>query len=187
MLDSIYAHTPIAELVTERAWVQAMLDVEAALTTALHPMDETPDEPARRITDACDAGRYDLDALAREAARHATPVVGLVAALRAQVPEDDRDFVHVGATSQDIVDTALMLIAKRALTPLLDTCREASGTMFALAQAPRHTPMIARTLLRQALPATFGLRAAMWLDGIDAARTRLRAVQETGLAGAEGG
>jgi 3-carboxy-cis,cis-muconate cycloisomerase len=187
MLDSIYAHTPIAELVTERAWVQAMLDVEAALTTALHSMDEIPDEPARRITDACDAGRYDLDALAREAARHATPVVGLVAALRAQVPEDDRDFVHVGATSQDIVDTALMLIAKRALTPLLDTCQTTAWTVFELAQAHRHTPMIARTLLQQALPITFGLRAAIWLDGIDSARTRVRTVHESGLAVQMGG
>jgi len=187
MLDAIYAHTPIADLVTERAWVQAMLDVEAALTSALASMDEVPEQSARRIAAACDAERYDLESLGRQTALHATPVVGLVAALRERVPEDDRAFVHRGATSQDIVDTALMLIAKRALTPLLATCREASGTVFQLAQSHRHTPMIARTLLRQALPTTFGLRAAIWLDGIDAARTRLRAVQETGLAVQMGG
>jgi 3-carboxy-cis,cis-muconate cycloisomerase len=187
MLDSIYAHTPIADLVTERAWVQAMLDVEAALTAALASMGEIPGEAAARITGACDAERYDLDALAQQTAMHATPVVGLVAALRERVPEGDRAFVHVGATSQDIVDTALMLIAKRALTPLLATCQAAAGRVFALAQAHRHTPMIARTLLRQALPVTFGLRAAIWLDGIDSARTRLRALQQTGLAVQMGG
>jgi 3-carboxy-cis,cis-muconate cycloisomerase len=187
MLDSIYAHTPIAELVTERAWVQAMLDVEAALTSALASMDEIPAESAARIAGACDVERYDLDALARQSALHATPVVGLVEALRAEVPDGDRPYVHVGATSQDIVDTALMLIAKRALTPLLATCQAAAWAVFELAQAHRHTPMIARTLLRQALPITFGLRAAIWLDGIDSARARLRAVQETGLAVQMGG
>ena len=187
MLDSIYAHTPIADLVTERAWVQAMLDVESALTTALASMDEIPPQPARRIAEACDVDRYDVDSLARQAALHATPVVGLVQALREQVPESDRPYVHVGATSQDIVDTALMLIAKRALTPLLATSEAAAWTLFGLAQEHRHTPMIARTLLRQALPITFGLRAAIWLDGIDSARARLRTVQETGLAVQMGG
>jgi 3-carboxy-cis,cis-muconate cycloisomerase len=187
MLDSIYAHTPIADLVTERAWVQAMLDVESALTKALESMDEIPPEAARRIAEACTVDRYDVGALATEAARHATPVVGLVQALREQVPESDRPYVHVGATSQDIVDTALMLIAKRALTPLLTTSEAAAWTLFGLAQEHRHTPMIARTLLRQALPITFGLRAAIWLDGIDSARARLRTVQETGLAVQMGG
>src|SRR6202012_816714 len=118
MLDSIYAHTPIAELVTERAWVQAMLDVESALTTALESMDEIPRQSARRIAEAGPVERYALDSLARQAALHATPVVGLVQALRQQVSESDQPYVHVGATSQDIVDTALMLIAKRALAPL---------------------------------------------------------------------
>ena len=70
--------------------------------------------------------------------------------------------MHVGATSQDIVDTALMLISKPALTPLLATSEAAAWTLFGLAQEHRHTPMIARTLLRQALPITFGLRAAIW-------------------------
>ena len=103
MLDSIYAHTPIADLVTERAWVQAMLDVEAALTSALASMDEIPGDSARRIASACDAARYDLDALVMEAARHATPVVRLVAALRARVPEGYRWFLHVWPTRQDIL------------------------------------------------------------------------------------
>jgi 3-carboxy-cis,cis-muconate cycloisomerase len=187
MLDSIYAHTPIADLVTERAWVQAMLDVEAALTAALASMHEIPPGPARRIAEACDVDRYDVVSLARQAALHATPVVGLVQALREQLPESCRPYVHVGATSQDIVDTALMLIAKRALTPLLATSETAAWTLFELAQEHRHTPMIARTLLQQALPITFGLRAAIWLDGIDSARARLRSVQETGLAVQMGG
>ena len=112
MLDSIYAHTHIADLVTERSWVQAMLDVESALTTALASMDETRPAGAadRRGVRRRPVRRRRL---AREAALHATPVVGLVRALREQVPESDRPYVHVGATSQDIVDTALMLISKR--------------------------------------------------------------------------
>ena len=187
MLHEIYGRTPIAELLTERAWVQALLDVEAALTTALAAMDEVPEQSAGRIVAACEVDHYDLAQLAEEASKHATPVVGLVAALRDAVPESDREYVHVGATSQDIVDTALMLIAKRALKPLLEASQRAAWAVFELAQKHRHTPMIGRTLMRQALPITFGLRAAIWLDGIDSARARLRAVHETGLAVQMGG
>src|ERR1700761_1949717 len=157
MADPAHAHTPIAELVSERAWTQALLDVEAALTTALAAMGEVPRESAARIAQACDAAGDDLDALAVQATLHDTPVVGLVQTLRRRVADGDRAYVHVDATSQDIVDTALMLVAKRALTALLDTVQAAAWTVFELAQAHRHTPMTARTLRHQELPITFGL------------------------------
>src|SRR5665213_2002402 len=96
-----------------------MLDVEAALAVAV----EAPAEAARQIAEACHADRFDLEALGRETARNATPVVGLVAALRDAVPKAAREYVHAGATSQDIVDTALMLVAQRALAPLLADAR----------------------------------------------------------------
>ena len=77
-----------------------------------------PPAAAEAIAGACDAERYDIAAIGREGARHAQPVVALVQALRAAVGTEAAPHVHHGATSQDILDTALMLVAKRALVPL---------------------------------------------------------------------
>src|ERR1700760_2768325 len=166
MPDPVHPHTPIAELVAGRAWVQAMLEVEAALTSALAGMGQVPPESAARIVRACDARGHDLDQLAAADADR-TLVSGVVTALRDRVPEGDRSYVHVGASAQDIADTALMLVAKRALAPLLATCQAAAWTIFELAQAHRHTPMVVRTMPPQPSAVTFGLRAAIWLDGIE--------------------
>lgn len=183
LLDGIYARGGASAHLTDVAWLQAMLDVEASLAAAT----DAPTEAVRQIADACRVESLHLAALADETARHATPVVGLVAALRAAVPESAREYVHRGATSQDIVDTALMLVARRALHPLLADARGAADHAAELARAHRHTPMIARTLLQQALPTTFGLRAAGWTCGIDAACHRLTAVCDTELAVQIGG
>jgi 3-carboxy-cis,cis-muconate cycloisomerase len=171
----------------DRAWLQAMLDVEAALARACAAEGLIPGESAQEIVAAAHPARFDPVALGREAARHASPVIPLVAALRAAVSEPARDHVHLGATSQDIVDTALMLLAHRALGPLLaeaDGCADAAAL---LADAHRGTAMVGRTLLQQALPVSFGLRAAGWLVGIDGARARLVEVRRTELAVQMGG
>ncbi len=183
LFDGIYARGETAAQISDVAWLQAMLDVEAALAVAV----DAPAEAVRQIVEACRADRFDMGALAAEAARNATPVVGLVAALRDAVPESAREYVHAGATSQDIVDTALMVVAKRALEPLLADARGCAAAAATLARDHRHTPMIGRTLLQQALPTTFGLRAAGWMVGIDEACERLQAVRETGLAVQMGG
>lgn len=183
LLDGIYARGAVAGELTDAAWLQAMLDVEVALAAAVG----APGEVVGQIAEACHVERFDLAALGRETARHATPVVGLVDALRAAVPEAARRYVHRGATSQDVIDTALMLVAQRALAPLLADARAVADHAAALAQEHRRTPMIARTLLQQALPTTFGLRAAGWLVGLDAAGDRLESVAETELAVQMGG
>jgi 3-carboxy-cis,cis-muconate cycloisomerase len=183
LFDGIYGRGETAAQISDGAWLQAMLDVEAALAVAI----DAPADAVRQIAEACRADRYDVGALAAETARNATPVVGLVAALRDAVPESAREYVHAGATSQDIVDTALMLVARRALEPLLAAGRAAADHAAALAQDHRHTPMIGRTLLQQALPTTFGLRAAAWLTGIDEACTRLAIVRGSELAVQMGG
>ncbi len=177
----------MAAQVSEAAWLQAMLDVEAALTLACAAEGLIPGAVAEEIAAACRADRFDPAALAVQGAAHATPVVGLVAALRAAVSEPARDHVHLGATSQDISDTALMLVAHRALGPLLADARGAADAAAGLAAEYRATPMIGRTLLQQALPTTFGLRAAGWLVGIDAAGARLAEIREHELAVQMGG
>jgi 3-carboxy-cis,cis-muconate cycloisomerase len=187
LFDGIYARGAAAAELTDRAWLQAMLDVEAALARGCAAEGQIPGLAAEEIATACRADAFDVAQLGREAADNATPVVGLVKALRAAVPEPAREHVHLGATSQDVADTALMLIARRALGPLLDDALVAADAAARLADAHRDTPMIGRTLLQQAVPVTFGLRAAGWLTGLDAARRRLRHVRDAELAVQMGG
>jgi 3-carboxy-cis,cis-muconate cycloisomerase len=183
----MYARGEAAGAVDGRAWLQAMLDVEAALARAGAHEGSVPAEAAEAIAAACRAERFDLAAIARGAADSATPVVALVAALREAVGGDAAPHVHAGATSQDIVDTAAMLVAHRALGPLLEDAGVAADAAAALAAAHRTTPMAGRTLLQQALPTSFGLRAAGWLVGLDEARAELAAVREQRLAVQMGG
>ena len=186
LFDGVYAHGAAAIALSDTAWLQAMLDFEAALARAHAAEGTLPAAEAERIVAVCDAGRYDLSALSREGARHAQPVVGLIAAMRAQLaPAEDR--VHLGATSQDTVDTAAMLVARRALVPLLADADAAARAAAGLAREHAGTPQPARTLLQQALPTSFGLVAAGWADGVAAARARLLAIAETELAVQMGG
>ena len=190
LLSGIYARGPVAGQLTEAAWLQAMLDVEAALARACAAEGMIGSDAAERIVMACRADALDAAARAelnRATAANATPVVGLVAWLRGVVGEQVAAAVHLGATSQDIVDTALMLVARRALRPLLDDARGVGDAAAALAGAHRGTPMIGRTLLMQALPTTFGLRAAGWLDGVDHAARILTEVRRRDLAVQMGG
>ena len=187
LFGGIYARGAAAAELTDRAWLQAMLDVEAALARACAAESLIPGLAAEEIAAACRADAFDIAELGRAAADSATPVVGLVKALRAAVSEPAREHVHLGATSQDISDTAMMLIARRALAPLLDDARAGAEAAAALARAHRDTPMIGRTLLQEALPTTFGLRAAGWLTGLDEGRRRLMEVRNTQLAVQMGG
>jgi 3-carboxy-cis,cis-muconate cycloisomerase len=183
LLEGIYARGGVAKSVTDAAWLRALLDVESGLARAMAGLGEIPDDAAQQIVQACaDPGTFDLTALADETARNATPVVGLVRALKEAVPESAREHVHRGATSQDIVDTALMLIVGRALDPLLGDLDGTTEAAARLADEHRATPMIARTLLQQALPTTFGLHAAGWLDGLEQARGHLIHVRDAELA-----
>ena len=106
LFDGIYARGDAAAELTGRAWLQAMLDFEAALARAHAAAGRIPAAHAARIAAVCDAGEYDLAALAREGSRHAGPVVGLIAELRLRAGVPAGDSVHLGATSQDTIDTA---------------------------------------------------------------------------------
>jgi 3-carboxy-cis,cis-muconate cycloisomerase len=187
LLAGLYARGPVAAQVSDRALVQAMLDVEAALARACAAEGLIAPDAAEAIADACVAERFDLGQLGRETARHATPVVGLVTALRGAVGEPHAGAVHAGATSQDIVDTALMLVHRRALDPLLADAAAAAEAAAALADAHRATVMVGRTLLQQALPLPFGLRAASWLSGLDGAVAGLGQIRDGQLAVQMGG
>ena len=186
LFGGIYGRGASAEL-SDQAWLQAMLDVEAALARGCAAEGLIPVAAGQEIASACRAERFDLVQLGREAADHATPVVALVAALRKAVGGRLAGYVHLGATSQDVLDTAAMLVAHRALGPLLADARAAAAAAARLADLHRDTAMVARTLLQQALPTSFGLRAAGWLVGIDEARARLAEVRGHELAVQMGG
>jgi 3-carboxy-cis,cis-muconate cycloisomerase len=176
------SRSEVGEEAGDRAWLRAMLDFEAALAGALADTGLAPASVAQEIAAACAGGEFDLDALGEGTASAGTPVPALLAQLRARLSEDAEAVLHRGATSQDVVDTAAMLVARRALVPLcadLDAAGDAAAT---LAERHRGDLAVGRTLLQQALPITFGLRAATWLGGIDDAATRLAAVAEGRLA-----
>ena len=126
LFGGLYARGEAASQLGDAAWLQAMLDVEAALARACAEEGLIPAAAAPAIAAVCEAGRFDLSELARETALHASPVVPLVAALRALGGGSEAQYVHAGATSQDVLDTALMLSAHRALGPLLCDARAAA-------------------------------------------------------------
>jgi 3-carboxy-cis,cis-muconate cycloisomerase len=153
----------MAACTSDESWLQAMLDVEAALAEVQAVLGVIPAEAAAVIVSCCHAERFDVDALGHDGRLGANPVIPLVAALR-HAAGDAGDFVHLGATSQDIADTAAMLIVQRACALALADVRRIASAAAALAEAHRETITVARTLLQHALPTTFGLKAASWLN-----------------------
>jgi 3-carboxy-cis,cis-muconate cycloisomerase len=188
LFDGVLASGGVRTAVGDRAWLAAMLDAEAALARAQAGLGLIEARAAEAITAYAVPEHFDIAALSAESAGPGNPVLPLVRALRAGLPTA-AGAVHAGATSQDILDTAAMLVAHRAMSPLLADLAGAARAAAGLARTHRDTPMAGRTLLQQALPVTFGLKAAYWLvalreatDGLVRARTRL-AVQLGGGAG----
>jgi 3-carboxy-cis,cis-muconate cycloisomerase len=174
----------------DAAWLQALLDVEAALARAVERAGRAPSGSGEAVTKAA-AARDFSPAEAAEVARSAeltgNPVPGLARVLTRRVPASAAPAVHQGATSQDIMDTATMLLARQAADAVLADVSAAADAAARLAAAHRGTLMIGRTLLQQAVPVTFGLVAAGWLAGLDEARAGLEAVRATRLAVQFGG
>jgi 3-carboxy-cis,cis-muconate cycloisomerase len=182
LFAGVFARGRTAAEVDDRAWLQAMLDFEAALARASARVGVLPAEAAETIAAACRADRFDAARLGREASAAGNPVVPLLRALRAELPEDAAAHLHLGATSQDVLDTASMLVARGALRPLLDDAGAAAAACAELAEAHRESVLVGRTLLQQALPLTFALKASHWLVGIDEAREQLATVSDRVLA-----
>ncbi len=173
--------------VSDDAWVEAMLKVEAALARAEARVGLIPPEAANSITSALLAAKLDPEQLGREAVSAGNPVIPLVKMLGTIVPAEAAGYVHWGATSQDILDTAMMLVARRALALIMQDTDAVAHAAADLAERYRSSVMPGRTLLQQALPTTFGLKAAGWLTATMDARARVDEVQRSGLAVQFGG
>ena len=171
----------------DAAWLQAMLDAEAGLARALERAGMAPRGAGAEVTEAAKAGNFDIDELGQRAALTGNPVPGLARALARSVSGSAAKAVHQGATSQDIVDTAAMLLARQAIDATRADLDQAADDAASLADTHRGTLMIGRTLLQQAVPVTFGVVAAGWLAGLDAAAAGLAAAREDRLAVQFGG
>jgi 3-carboxy-cis,cis-muconate cycloisomerase len=169
------------------AWLQAMLDAEAGLARALERAGLAPAGSGEAVTAVARAENFRIGELGELAGLTGNPVPALARALARRVPQTAVGAVHRGATSQDIVDTAAMLLARRAIDVVLADLARAAEATAGLARAHQSTIMIGRTLLQQAVPVTFGLVAAGWLTGLDEAREGLAAVGARRLAVQFGG
>ena len=172
-LEAVLVPPALRAAVSDRAWVEAMLEAERALANAEAIAGVIPAHVAGPIAGACDVDRIDVEAVLEAGRRSGNPAEPLVRALRAAVGGEAADYVHYGATSQDIVDSAAMLVARNVVGLIVEELDGVAAACARLAAAHRDAPMAARTLLQQAVPTTFGLKAAGWLLAVLAARDRL--------------
>ncbi|QYJ14813.1 3-carboxy-cis,cis-muconate cycloisomerase [Rubrobacter xylanophilus DSM 9941] len=190
LFGPIFVPERFREAVSDRAWLQAMLDAEAALARAEARVGLIGGEVAEAIAACCRAELYDPRVIGERAPAAGNPVPALVKELTARVSRDSEEaarHVHRGATSQDITDTAAMLVSREVLGLILSELDALCAACARLAAEHRGTLMPARTLLQQALPTTFGLKAAGWLVSALEVRGRLREAREGGLAAQLGG
>lgn len=190
LLAPSWAGSAVADATGDAGYLRALLDAEAALTRAQAALALAPDSAAAAVTAAAaDPQRYDPRTLALRARAAGNPVVPLVADLTAAVAAHDPEaaaHVHRGATSQDIQDTATMLVCARALDTVLPDLARTAEALRRTAAEHRDTPMAGRTLTQHAVPVTFGLKAAGWRSLVLDAYERLAAVR-AGLPAQLGG
>lgn len=198
LLSPVSASPSVAALTGDRAVLAAILAVEAGWALVLEKAGLAPAGSAAVVASAADVDRYDVAGIAVRAQGGANPVIPLLADLRAEVKVLDTDnvgaagvgalrAVHTSLTSQDVLDSALMLLAKNAVTALLADLRGITTALAAMAEQHAETLCVGRSLTQHSLPFTFGLKAAQWFHGLAAAARRLEAaelpLQSGGAAG----
>jgi 3-carboxy-cis,cis-muconate cycloisomerase len=183
----LFVPRQLLDAVSDRAWFEAMLEVESALARAEAAAGIVPEDAAAAISAACRVDLYDLGELLEQGRAVGNPAEPLVRALRQRAGAEAAGHVHRGATSQDVIDTAAMLVSRRTLDLIRGELDRVAAGLAALAEEHRSTPMAARTLLQQAVPETFGYKAAGWLVAVLEARRRLEQVRNELLAVQLGG
>jgi 3-carboxy-cis,cis-muconate cycloisomerase len=181
LLDPLFRSQAVEKVFSNRATLQAMLDFEAALARAGARAGFIPATAAPAIEAKCRAELYDMTDLARAAASAGNLAIPLVKQLTLLVAKKEKEaarYVHWGATSQDAIDTGRVLQLRQALILISSELDLFAVVLGELVHKNRATLVVARTWMQQALPTTFGLKAAGWLDAIDRHRARLAETQE---------
>jgi len=173
LFSPLFSDAEIAEQFSDTQFVHMMLDVESALAKVQGMLGVIPAEAADQIVDFAGRLDVDFDQLRSGVEKSGVPVIELVRQFREQVGGKAADYVHWGATSQDIFDTARNLQIRAALTILESRLESVIRNLAQLADRHRHTLMAGRTHSQQALPITFGLKVAGWLSPLLRHRTRL--------------
>jgi len=182
LLNPLSHGTRESALTSDQAWLQAMVDAELALTRALVDARLAPDWMIAVCDGLADASQFDLGAIAVEARVGGNPVIPFVKHLgRAaeRVRAGASDHIHVGAASQDILDTSAMIVARRVTGELIHQLDSLGATLVDLAEQHRGTVMSGRTVGQHASPTSFGFVAAGWLDAVLLIVTRLEGIRDT--------
>ncbi|MDE2331244.1 MAG: 3-carboxy-cis,cis-muconate cycloisomerase [Bradyrhizobium sp.] len=185
LLAPMLSSVAMRAICDDAAGLQHMLDFEAALARAEAAAGIIPDGAAEPIARACNAEAFDLAALAKAATRSGNLAIPLVKALTAAVASTDAEaarYVHWGATSQDVIDTAAMLTLRKAIDALLADLDRAIAGFASLARQHRDTATVGRTWLQYALPMPFGLKLAGYAAALNRSRGRLRRLRQEALA-----
>src|SRR3954462_1327054 len=185
LLAPLFSSAAMRAVCDDAAYLQHMLDFEAALARAEAGAGVIPASAAAPIAKACKAEAFELSALAEAATRSGNLAIPLVKALTAAVGKADADaarYMHWGATSQDVIDTATMLTLRAGIDALLTDLDRAIAGFAGLARQHRDTAMVARTWLQHALPMPFGLKLAEYAAALHRSRARLKRLRGEGLA-----
>jgi 3-carboxy-cis,cis-muconate cycloisomerase len=185
LLAPMLSSAAMRAICDDAATLQNMLDFEAALARAEAAARVIPQSAAGPIAMACKAESFELAALAEAATRSGNLAIPLVKALTAHIAKTDADaarYVHWGATSQDVIDTATMLTLRAGIDALLGDIDRAIAGFAKLARQHRNTAMVARTWLQHALPMPFGLKLAEYAANLHRSRTRLQRLRSETLA-----
>jgi 3-carboxy-cis,cis-muconate cycloisomerase len=177
LIESLATTPALAALFSDGSVLQAMLEFETALARAEARHGLIPLEAAKGIAAAAVTCSFDISVLAEATFRAGTPAIPLVKVLTDQVRKTDEEaarFVHWGATSQDVADTAMSLLLKRAEMILIADMLRLEKALADLSERHKQTAMLGRTLLQPAPPVTFGLKAAGWLASVCRGRRRLQ-------------
>lgn len=181
LLSGLFGDPDVSAALSDRARLQRMLDVEAALAEAESGLGIIPATAAASIRDEARAELYDLAAIASEAAAAGNLAIPVVRHLTRRVAARDSRYVHWGATSQDIIDTGLVLQLKDSVPAILRHLRSAAASAADHARRHADTPISGRTWLQQGTPTTFGLKAAGWLDALQRAIGGVQSAMQAAL------
>jgi 3-carboxy-cis,cis-muconate cycloisomerase len=185
LLAPMLSSSAMRAICDDAAYLQRMLDFEAALARAEAATGVIPADSAGPIGNACRADAFDVAALAEAATKSGNLAIPLVKALTADVAKSSAEaarYVHWGATSQDAIDTATVLTIRAAIDALLSDIERAISGFAKLAKQHRHTPVVGRTWLQHALPMPFGLKLAEYAAALNRSRSRLRVLRADTLA-----